>query len=102
MATGQAGATQFFERGTGGKLWEIVIKICVPVSILAGAAMIRNEIVDAQQAIKIERLESDIGKTAPLSIQTDVRALLTLNQSISDRLARMETKIERIEKDGNQ
>ena len=95
---GNATATQFFAQSRSGRIWEILIKAAVPVSILLAGGMIKNEVTDALQSERIETLQDKVKSTAPGSISDDVRRLLQVSATISDRLTRIETKIEQLEK----
>lgn len=79
------------------RAWEVLFKIMVPVSMLAGAAMIRNEVVDGRQDEAIHRNKEDIDEGPPKWLQDAVLRIESAQSKTNDKLEKMAERMTRIE-----
>ena len=72
------------------KIWEFLLKLMVPVSIIVAAAMIRNEVTDARQWDKIRHNEREIARRPPEWLKEDLEEIKNLLKDFDQRLRALE------------
>lgn len=78
------------EKTNDNKVWEVLLKISVPLGFILGGAMVRNEIVDTRQDTQIQTNKEDIDGKPPKWL-SDAVTRIELTQ------ARMESKLESLD-----
>lgn len=71
------------------RVWDISLKLLVPLTFLLGTAIIKHEIELSRAIDRIDRAEKDLG-----SLGTKLDKISNGIDDLRDRIIRLETKVE--------
>ena len=60
---------------TEDKIWDVLTKFSVAISLVVGSAMIRNEIIDARQQQVLDRHEREIQAKPPEWLRDQIKEI---------------------------